>query len=155
MNEEAYALWEGKSKLMVTMPNEPLIIGKPSIEGGFEKRVILAYSFNNEDEKICCLNILKRIVVAGKWTDNDVYYLGFEASQSFTLLAIIASFTPASLVFFGISPAQLKWWLEVRFNNIVPYQKTNCLFTQHPLQLDAQKELKLAFWEAWKKIIQP
>ena len=155
MNEEAYALWEAKSNLMVSIPNEPLLIGKPSMEGGFEKRVALIYSYNTDEEKTQCLNILKRIVAAGKWTDKDVYYLGFESSQATTLLALLESFNPAWIVSFGITPAQLKWWIEVRFNIVLPYQKTNCLFTQHPIPLDAQKELKLAFWEAWKKITQP
>ncbi len=155
MNAEAYALWEGKSNLMVSLPNEPLFLGKPSVEGGFLKRVILMYTFDNEAEKVQCLAILKRIVAAGKWTDNDVYYLGLETSQSTTLLALLESFNPAQLVCFGITPAQLKWWIDMRFNHNILYQNTNCLFTQHPISLDAQKELKLAFWEAWKKITQP
>lgn len=155
MNDEAFALWEGKSNLMVALKNEPLFLGKPTIEGGFQKRVILLYSYNTEEEKTQSLGILKRIVAAGKWSDNDVYYIGLESNQTLTLLALLESFHPIQLVSFGIKPAELKWWIEARYNVNTPYQNTNCLFTQHPISLDAQKELKLAFWEAWKKITQP
>lgn len=155
MSLEAFALWEGKNNLLVSMANEPLFLGRPALEGEFQKRVLLLYSYKNEEEQKQCLAILKRIVAAGKWIDNDVYYLGFLEQTESTLLAILESFKPAWLVSFGLTPAQLKWWIDVRFNTIVPYQNTQCLFTQHPIPLDATKELKLAFWDAWKKIIQP
>lgn len=154
MSAEAYALWEGKTNLLVSLPKEPLLLGKPSMEGEFEKRVLLVYSYASEEEKQQCIAILKRIVAAGKWSDKDVYYIGFETGTHNTLLSIIESFHPAWLISFGISPAQLKLWIEVRFNTVLPYLKTQCIFTQDPRTLDAQKELKLAFWEAWKKIIQ-
>ena len=51
MSAEAYALWEGKTNLLVSLPKEPLLLGKPSMEGEFEKRVLLVYSYASEEEK--------------------------------------------------------------------------------------------------------